>query len=137
MKKRKGWRGATTRPMVLNASALPLHHSDLLVHIHYIIEERRRNTTGRSGVVVGRWRSIIYRRFPSSQRFVFFTRRRRRRVSIYQSYYRREEAKYSRSEWGRGKALASTCEKDKLWRGANPRSMDKAYDSQHMLLCWL
>ena len=31
--------------------------------------------------------------------------RRRRRVSIYQSYYGREEAKY-RSEWGRGKALA-------------------------------
>ena len=43
--------------MVLNASAFPLPHSDLLVHIHYIIEERRRNTTGRSGVLVGRWRS--------------------------------------------------------------------------------
>ena len=47
MKKRK----------VLNVSALPLRHSDLLLHIYYIIEERRRNTSGRSGVVVGRWRS--------------------------------------------------------------------------------
>ena len=55
--KKKGWRGANPRPMVLKASAFPLPHSDLLVHIHHIIEERRHNTTGRSGVVVGRWRS--------------------------------------------------------------------------------
>ena len=57
MKKTKQLRGANPRPMALNASALPLPHSDLLVHIHYIIEDRRRNISGRSGVVVGRWRS--------------------------------------------------------------------------------
>ena len=44
----------------------------------------------------------IGRGFTPRQPFVFFTRRRRRRVSIYQSYYRREETKYNRSEWCRG-----------------------------------
>ena len=61
--------------------------------------ERRLRKTGRSGVGVGRG-------FAPRQRFVFFTRRRRRRVSIYQSYYGREEAKYSRSECCGGRALA-------------------------------
>ena len=55
--KEKGLAGREPTTTVLNASAFPLPHSDLLVHIHYIIEERRRNTSGRSGVVVGRWRS--------------------------------------------------------------------------------
>ena len=55
--KKKGWRGANPRPMVLNASALPLHHSDLMFHVYHIIAEKRPYTTGRSGVGVGRWRS--------------------------------------------------------------------------------
>ena len=48
----------------------------------------------------------IGRGFAPRQRFVFFTRRRRRRLSIYQSYYGREEVNNSRSEWRSGKALA-------------------------------
>ena len=48
----------------------------------------------------------IGRGFASRQRIVFFTRRRRRRLSIYQSYYGREETKYNRSEWCSGRALA-------------------------------
>ena len=63
--------------MVLNASAFPLPHSDLLVHIHYIIEERRRNTSGRSGVLVGRWRSnpqVVGSRLDSALSFSHVTR---------------------------------------------------------------
>ena len=33
VKKRKGWRGVNPRPMVLRASALPLHHSDLMYFV--------------------------------------------------------------------------------------------------------
>ena len=106
VKKTMCWGGANPRPMVLNASALPIHHSDLLFQIissrveikynrseccrgkalafktkgrgfaprqilscshvyvgdafqliNHIMAERRRNTTGRSGVWVRRWRS--------------------------------------------------------------------------------
>ena len=98
---------------------------DAFQFINHIMAERRRNT-GRSGVGERRWRfnlsrrfnlSIIYRRFASSQRFVFFTRRRRRRVSIYQSYYGREEIKENRSEWCGGRALASKT----IGRGFAPR----------------
>ena len=60
----------------------------------------------------------IGRGFAPHNRFVFFfTRRRRRRVSIYQSYYGREETKYSRSEWGRGRALTFKT----IGRGFAPR----------------
>ena len=48
----------------------------------------------------------IGRGFAPRQRFVFFRRRRRRRLSIYKSYYGREETKYNRSEWCSGRALA-------------------------------
>ena len=48
----------------------------------------------------------IGRGFAPRQRFVFFTRRRSERLSIYQSYYGREEINNSRSEWRSGKALA-------------------------------
>ena len=56
---------------------------DAFQFINHIMAERRRNTAGRSGVGERRWRfnlsrrfnlSIIYRRFASSQRFVFFIR---------------------------------------------------------------
>ena len=36
VKKRKGLRGANPQPMVLNASALPLHHSDLLFLVPFL-----------------------------------------------------------------------------------------------------
>ena len=53
---------------------------------------KEKNTTGRSGVGD---KALAFkptgRGFAPRQRFVFFTRPRRRRVSIYQSYYRREE----------------------------------------------
>ena len=42
---------------------------------------------------------------------------RRRRVSNYKSYHRREEIKYNRSEWCRGKALAFKS----IGRGFAPR----------------
>ena len=57
VKKTKRWRGGNPRPMVLNASALPLHHADLVFHVYHIIAERSLYTTGRSGVGVRRWRS--------------------------------------------------------------------------------
>ena len=59
----------------------------------------------------------IGRGFAPRQRFVFFTRRRRRRLSIYQSYYGREEINNNMSEWCRGKAPAFKT----IGRGFAPR----------------
>ena len=116
MKKTKRWRGAKPRPMVLNASVLPQHHSDLwfLVlfprHMTYdkSYHHREEIKYNRSEWCSGRAQAFktIGRGFAPRQRFVFFTRRRRRRLSIYQSYYGREEINNSRSEWRSGKALA-------------------------------
>ena len=57
------------------------------------------------------------RGFAPRQPFLFFTRRRRRRVSIYQSYYGREETKCNRSERCNGRALAFKT----IGRGFAPR----------------
>ena len=59
----------------------------------------------------------IGRGFAHRQHFGFFTCRRRRRVSIYQSYYGREETKENRSEWCGGRALAFKT----IGRGFAPR----------------
>ena len=60
----------------------------------------------------------IGRGFAPRNCFVFFTRPRRRRVSIYQSYDRREETKYNRSEWCGGRVLAFKA----IGRGFAPRN---------------
>ena len=66
VKKTKRCRGANPRPMVLNASALPLPHTDLQFivpfprHMTYDKSYHHREEikyNSRSGVVVGRWRS--------------------------------------------------------------------------------
>ena len=119
--------------MVLNASALPLHHSDLLVYtLYYRREETKYN---RSEWCSGRALAFkpTGRGFAPRQSLSFS----HVDVSIYQSYigglppasalsfshvdvgptpprpdvscisyYRREETIYNRSEWCRGKALA-------------------------------
>ena len=48
VKKTKRGRGANERPMVLNASARPLHHSDLL-HFSPLCDNMIDNLTGRRG----------------------------------------------------------------------------------------
>ena len=71
------------------------------------VAEREQETTGRSGVGDKALAfKPIGRGFAPRQPFLFFTHPRRRRVLIYQSYYRREETKYNRSEWCSGRALA-------------------------------
>ena len=69
----------------------------------HTIAEKRLYTTGRSGV---------------GERFVFFTHRRRRGVSIYQSYYRREE----KNTTGRSGVLVGR------WR-SNPQVVGSRLDS--------
>ena len=113
--------------MVLNASALPLHHSDLLFfvpfprHMTYDKSYHHREVIKyiRSEWCRGRALALktIGRGFAPRQRFVFFTRRLGQRVSIYQSYYGREETSNCRSAWGRGKALAFKT----IGRGFAPR----------------
>ena len=73
--------------MVLNASALPLRHSDLQCFVQFI-NHREEIKYNRSEWCSGRAQAFktIGHGFAPRQRFVFFTRRRRRRVSIYQSY---------------------------------------------------
>ena len=124
MKKRKGWRGVNPRPMVLRASALPLRPDVFCSPLRRVVscisyygrEERKYN---RSEWCSGRALAFktIGRGFAPRQCFVFFTRRRRRLVSIYQSYYGREEIKNNRSEWCRGRALAFKT----IGRGIAPR----------------
>ena len=106
VKKRKSWRGANPRPVGLNASAFPLPHSDLQCFVKFInniMAERIQN----SGVGERRWRSnpqVAGSRPASSFSFsdIFINHIP---VVKYNSYYRREEIKYNRSEWRRGKAL--------------------------------
>ena len=130
--------------MVLNASALPLHHSDLLVYtLYYRREETKYN---RSEWCSGRALAFkpTGRGFAPRQSLSFS----HVDVSIYQSYisglppasalsfshvdvgptplrpdvscisyYRREETTYNRLEWCRGKALAFKT----IGRGFAPR----------------
>ena len=86
VKKRKRWRGANPRPMVLNDSALPLRHSNLQCLVQFI-NHREEIKYNSSEWCSGRALAFktIGRGFAPRQRFVFFTRRRRRRVSIFQS----------------------------------------------------
>ena len=65
---------------------------DAFPFINHIMAERRRNTTGRSGVGD---KALAFkptgRGFAPRQPFLFFERRRRRLVSIYQSYIGRDQ----------------------------------------------
>ena len=119
MKEKKNSRGANPRPMVLNASVPPLHHSDLLFltpfprHMTYdkSYHHREEIKYNRSGVVVGPG-------FAPRQPFLFFKRFINHiPVVTYNSYYRREEIKYNRSGWCSGRALTFKT----LGRGFAPR----------------
>ena len=74
----------------------------------------------------------IGRGFAPRQHFVFFTRRRRRRVSIYQSYYGREETKdflqnphSTQGQIGSRQLQRSTLTLEKITREINDESMVK------------